>query len=66
MEWWSSGAECGKRRIQAFSMEPSSLPGLGPMGGLEGPGNRPGALSCKVSVPLPGPPLGLSPGLRQR
>ena len=42
-------------------MDPSSSPGLGPVGGLEGPG--PGALSCRVSEPLPGPPTGFSPGL---
>ena len=42
-------------------MEPFSSPGLGPVGGLEGPG--PGALSCRVSEPLPGPPTGFSPGL---
>ena len=37
---WSTGGEWGKRHIQAFSQRLSSSPSLGPVGEIEGLGNR--------------------------
>ena len=63
--WWSSGGEWGKRQIQAF-WSPSSLPSLGPVDELEGPGNRLGIMSYKAPEPSLRPPLAVVQALRQR
>ena len=58
--------ESERREIQAFFWRGWRSPNLGPVGELEGPGNRLETTTCSAPEPSLSPSTSLGPGLEEQ